>query len=415
MQSSTTGGSAQSVHLRRSRDRLGDPIVRPRHRALLARGFHARRTVSLPTTPPSSPPVHPPQACSASPTGIDSPTRRVARSTIAKVLKELGIKPSPDRPMSWATFVRSHAKIIVGADFFTTEVWTARGLVTYYTLFLIDIARRRVHIAGTTTNPTSAWMEQIARNVTDCDTGFLAGKRYLIIDRDAIFSPRFKSILNGFGVEILVTAFQAPNMNAYAERFVRSIKSGCLRQMILVGQGSLDRALAEFVAHYHDERSHVLTSALVIKQLPPWHENLKKRQVKSPKVYLADSGLLHTLLNLNTMRDLESHPKLGASWEGFVIREALLRLGARRKECFFWGTHAGAELDLLVIRGRQRVGVEIKRTASPRLTKSMQTAMEDLRLSRLHVIHAGDETFPMARGITAVPLGKLHEDLKPLS
>jgi transposase InsO family protein len=180
----------------------------------------------------------------------------VARSTIAKVLKEHGIKPSPDRPMSWATFVRAHAHLIAAADFFTTEVWTVWGLVRFYTLFVIDTATRRVHVAGTTTNPTSAWMEQIARNLTDCDEGFLAGKRFLIIDRDSIFSPRFKSIIEGADVEILLTAYQAPNMNAHAERFVRSIKSECLDRMIFLGQESLDRAIAEYVAHYHDERSH---------------------------------------------------------------------------------------------------------------------------------------------------------------
>jgi transposase InsO family protein len=181
---------------------------------------------------------------------------RVARSTIAKVLKEHGIKPSPDRPMSWRTFVRSHAHMIAAADFFTTEVWTASGLVRYFTLFVIDVATRRVHIAGITTNPTSAWMEQIARNLTDCYEGFLTGRRFLVIDRDAIFSPRFKSILRDTGIEILLTAYQAPNMNAYAERFVRSIKSECLDQMIFLGRESLVRAIAEYAAHYHDERSH---------------------------------------------------------------------------------------------------------------------------------------------------------------
>ena len=181
---------------------------------------------------------------------------RVARSTIAKVLKEHGIKPSPDRPASWATFVRAHAHLIAAADFFTTEVWTVRGLVRFYTLFVIDIATRGVHVAGTTTNPTSAWMEQIARNLTDCDEGFLTGKRFLIIDQDSIFSPRFESIVEGSGVEIFVTAYQAPNMNAHAERFVRSIKSECLDRMIFLGQESLDRAIAEYVEHYHDERSH---------------------------------------------------------------------------------------------------------------------------------------------------------------
>jgi transposase InsO family protein len=174
---------------------------------------------------------------------------RVARSTIAKILKEHGIGPSPDRPMSWATFVRAHAHLIAAADFFTTEVWTVRGLVRHFTLFFVDITTRQVHIAGTTTNPTSCWMEQIARNVTDCEAGALSHKRFLIIDRDAVFSPRFKSILKGADVEILMTAYQAPNMNAHAERFVRSMRTECLDRMILVGQSSFERAIAEYVAH----------------------------------------------------------------------------------------------------------------------------------------------------------------------
>ena len=194
---------------------------------------------------------------------------RVARSTIAKVLKEHGIKLAPERPMSWRTFIRSHASVIAAADFFTTEVWTARGLVTYYTLFFIDIATRRVYIAGTTPNPTSAWMEQIARNLTDCDTGFLVGKRYLILDRDALYSSHFKHILTESGVEIVRTAVQAPNMNAYAERFVESIKGECLNRMIFVGQESLDRSIAEYVAHYHEERSHQGLENELISRVKP--------------------------------------------------------------------------------------------------------------------------------------------------
>jgi len=155
-----------------------------------------------------------------------------------------------------ATFARSHVHLIAAADFFTTEVWTVRGLVRHFTVFVIDVATRRVHVAGTTANPTSAWMEQMARNLTDCDEGFLTGKRFLVIDRDAIFSPRFKSIVRDSDVEILLTAYQAPNMNAYAERLVRSIKSECLDQMIFLGRESLVNAIAEYAAHYHDERSH---------------------------------------------------------------------------------------------------------------------------------------------------------------
>jgi transposase InsO family protein len=181
---------------------------------------------------------------------------RVARSTIARVLKEHGIEPSPQRPMSWATFVRAHAHLIAAADFFITEVWTVRGLVRHFTLFSVDIATRRVHIAGTTTSPTSAWMERIGRKVMGGAMGGLRGKRFLIVDRDSVFSPRFKSILGDSGVEVLVTAYQAPNMNAHAERFVRSIRSECLDRMIFVGRASLERAIGEYVAHYHEERSH---------------------------------------------------------------------------------------------------------------------------------------------------------------
>lgn len=181
---------------------------------------------------------------------------RVARSTIAKVLKEHGIHSTPDRPMKWRTFVRAHAHLIAAADFFTTEVWTARGLVTFFTMFVIDVATRCVYVAGTTTNPNSEWMAQIARNLTDSENGFLNGKRFLIIDRDAKYSPRLKSVLADYGIEILLTAYLAPNMNAYAERFVRSIKSECLDQMIFLGRESLVRAITEYVAHYHEERTH---------------------------------------------------------------------------------------------------------------------------------------------------------------
>ena len=158
----------------------------------------------------------------------------------------------------------------------------------------------------------------------------------------------------------------------------------------------------------------LLTSALVVRQLLPWHENISKRQVKAPKIYVADSGLLHSLLNLKTFRDLEGHPKLGASWEGFVLQQIIRQLGARSDECFFWATHAGAELDLFVSRGRHRLGFEIKRTSSPQITQSMRNALGDLKLQRLDLVHAGDETFPMGKKIRAVALQRLLDDLQPL-
>jgi putative transposase len=181
---------------------------------------------------------------------------RVARSTIAKTLKEHGVKPAPDRPTSWRTFLKSHAEVIAAADFFTTEIWTAGGLVTHYTVFLIDIATRAVHIAGTTTNPDGSFMAQVGRNLTDCGDGFLISRRFLIIDRDSKYTAQFKNILRDAGVEPTLISYQAANMNAFAERFVRSIKSECLDRLIFLGERSLRRAIIEFVAHYHVERPH---------------------------------------------------------------------------------------------------------------------------------------------------------------
>jgi len=181
---------------------------------------------------------------------------RVAPSTIAKTLKEHGIPTSRKRPSSWRTFLRPHAGVIAAADFFTFEVWTPRGLVPHSVLFVIHRSTRAIQFAGVTTNPNSEFMAQVARNLTDCDIGFLRGKRYLIIDRDILFAPQFKGLVEGVGIDIVLTAYRALNMNAYAERFVRSIKSECLNKMIFVGQASLDHAVSEFVIHYHDERPH---------------------------------------------------------------------------------------------------------------------------------------------------------------
>ena len=159
----------------------------------------------------------------------------------------------------------------------------------------------------------------------------------------------------------------------------------------------------------------LLAATFVVRILLPWHENLGKRQVKSPKIYLADSGLLHALLNIGSREDLERHPKVGASFEGFAIAAVVNRLRARWSECYFWATHAGAELDLLVVRGRTRIGFEIKRTVAPAVTPSMRTALKDLGLSRLDVIHAGDRTYPLAPRIRAVAISRILDDLTPLS
>jgi hypothetical protein len=158
----------------------------------------------------------------------------------------------------------------------------------------------------------------------------------------------------------------------------------------------------------------LLCSTFAVRQLLPWSENIGKRQVRSPKVYLADSGVLHALLGIRERRDLERHPKLGASWEGFALDAVVRRLGVEWRDCHFWGTHAGAELDLLVVRGRRRWGFEIKRTSAPVVTRSMRVALEDLRLERLDVVHGGPHTFPLAPRVRAVSLSRLLVDLAPL-
>ena len=161
------------------------------------------------------------------------------------------------------------------------------------------------------------------------------------------------------------------------------------------------------VRHYLD----LLTSALVIRQVQPWHANISKRQVKSPKVYLRDSGLLHSLLGIETITDLESHPRLGASWEGFLLEQVIIQLGLSDERIHFWGTHTGAELDLLVRLGGRRLGFEFKRTSSPRTTQSMRSALEDLSLDELNVIHAGEQTFSLTNRVRAVAAARLVDDL----
>ena len=158
----------------------------------------------------------------------------------------------------------------------------------------------------------------------------------------------------------------------------------------------------------------LLASTFMVRLLTPWAENLAKRQVKAPKVYLRDTGLLHALLGIRTADDLERHPKVGASWEGFMLSEVIQRLGVEPRECHFWATHGGVELDLLVVRGRRRLGFEFKRTSGPSVTRSMHVALADLRLERLDVIHAGESTFPLAPKIRAVAARHILTDLSPL-
>ncbi len=168
------------------------------------------------------------------------------------------------------------------------------------------------------------------------------------------------------------------------------------------------------VAHTTVQRYlDLLSGTFMVRQLPAWHENIGKRQVKAPKIYFRDSGLLHALLDVGH-RGIETHPRVGASWEGFALEAVITRLGVPSEECYFWAAHSGAELDLLVVRGNVRLGFEFKRTTAPTPTRSMHTALEDLHVSRLDVVHAGSRSFPIHPKIRAIALSRLLEDLKPL-
>jgi len=153
----------------------------------------------------------------------------------------------------------------------------------------------------------------------------------------------------------------------------------------------------------------ILSGTFMIRVLQPWFENISKRQVKSPKIYFRDSGILHALLGLRDMKQLTNYPRLGAFWEGFALEEVLRKYRARQEECFFWGTQSGAELDLLLHRGGRRLGFEFKYSDAPKVTPSMRISQEDLNLDHIYVIHPGQGSFPMTEKITAVGLQNFIE------
>ena len=183
----------------------------------------------------------------------------ISHQTVRNILAEHGIDPAPQRKgkTSWPDFIRSHTECLLATDFFTTEVWTAFGLVTYYTLFFIHVGSRKVYVAGITRNPTDAWVRQVTRNLTFQHCELLERCRYLIRDRDAKFAVGFDVIMRSMGVEPVPLPPRSPNLNAFAERFVRSIKGECLDRMIFFGEASLRHAVTEYVEHhYRHERPH---------------------------------------------------------------------------------------------------------------------------------------------------------------
>ena len=182
----------------------------------------------------------------------------IAPNTIKNILKAHGIEPAPLRKnrTSWKNFLKAHWEVMAATDFFTVEVWTPSGLVTYYVLFVMHLSTRCVQIAGVTTSPNSVFMKQVARNLTDVCDGFLSNKAFLIMDRDAKYTDEFRGHLKREGVNSVRCPVRSPNCNAYAERFVRSIKEECLNRMILFGEQSLRRVVNEYIAHYQAERNH---------------------------------------------------------------------------------------------------------------------------------------------------------------
>jgi len=183
---------------------------------------------------------------------------RLSDQTVGNILRRHGLSPAPKRKqtVSWKDFIRSHRDVLVGMDFFTAEVLTLKGLLTYYVLFFIHLETRRVNLAGFTPYPNQEWMEQQARNMTMEEWGCLRGCRYLLHDRDAKFCESFRELIESGSVKPLRLPARSPNLNSYAERWVRSVKEESLAKLILFGESSLRRALQQYLLHYYEERNH---------------------------------------------------------------------------------------------------------------------------------------------------------------
>jgi hypothetical protein len=173
-------------------------------------------------------------------------------------LRRYGIPPAPKRSQktTWKDFIAAHMAVLTGVDFFTVEVLTWRGLATYYVLFFVQLETRRITLAGITRHPTAEWMVQVSRNAVDEETGQLHGQRYLLHDRDTKFCPAFLNVMESAGVRSIALPPHSPNLNAFAERWVRSVKEECLSKLILFGETSLRSAVTEYIAHFHAERNH---------------------------------------------------------------------------------------------------------------------------------------------------------------
>jgi predicted AAA+ superfamily ATPase len=226
------------------------------------------------------------------------------------------------------------------------------------------------------------------------------------------------------GFPLSFTARSETDSIAWRRQFLQTMIERDLPQLGVTIPAAALRRFWAMVAHYHGQTWNgaelaralavgestvrryldLMTGVFMVRQLPPWFENLKKRQVKAPKVYIRDSGLMHALLGIADRRDLEQHPKVGASWEGYAVEEVLKAM--QPDDAYYWATHNGAELDLLLFKKGRRIGVECKRTDAPTLTPSMRTALTDLKLDELHVVYPGAQRYPLAEKVTVVPLAE---------
>ena len=227
------------------------------------------------------------------------------------------------------------------------------------------------------------------------------------------------------GFPLAYTARSEANSFQWRRQFLQTFLERDIPQLGLAIPAVALRRFWNMVAHYHGQTWNgaelaralavgestvrryldLMTGVFMVRQLPPWFENLGKRQVKAPKVYVRDSGLLHALLGITDRHALEHHPKVGASWEGYAVEEVLKAL--QPDEAYYWATHNGAELDLLLFKNGRRIGVECKRADAPTLTPSMRTALHDLKLDELRVVYPGTKRYPLGQGIEAVPLAEL--------
>jgi putative transposase len=206
----------------------------------------------------------------------------VSDQTVGNILRRYGIAPAPKRSQNttWKDFIAAHMAVLAGTDFFTVEVLTWRGLAAYYVLFFIHLETRRITLAGLTKHPTAEWMLQMARNATDESSGFLRREWYVLHDRDTKFCAAFQDVLRSSGIQPLALPPRSPNLNAFVERWVRSVKQECLSKLILFGETSLRRALSEFMEHYHSERNHQGKSNLLLFPSPGALKTSSRRPVR---------------------------------------------------------------------------------------------------------------------------------------